>query len=828
MNFLRTFRIGTRLAAAFSILLMLLLTVASLAFLQMERQSKVTRIIVDEQSLRVSLVEELQRHAQGAALPLLQLLVTQDRDKRIPLYTEMDNANNAADEALTKLIKASPSAEDKRLLEQLSTLRNNYHDLFRETVEKIEIDGPQGAQEHFANQTQPALINLLNASSKLVARQHQAMQAGRDALEITVAHARSLVIIISVSAILLGALLAWAVTISITKPLTEAVAFARAIANGNLKPQLLSSNHDEVGDVARSVTAIQQSVLNMSKDTDYLLGAAVEGNLSKRVDASSHHGDFRKIIEGMNTTLDSVISPLNVAANYVDRISKGDIPAKITTSFNGDFNIIKNNLNTCIEAISNMVKEANKLEQAAVDGQLAIRADASKYQGDFQKVLLGVNNCLDAVVKPLNVAAGYVENFAKGTIPAKITDNFSGDFNTIKNNLNACIDALNLLVADTNMLSQAAQSNRLETRAEANKHLGDYKKMVEGINGTLDTVMQKNAVDAAEKAKQAHVLEEAVEETQSIIEAAKDGDLSSRVSLDGKTGAIASLCDGVNALMDQMTEVIVQVRESGETINTAAGEIASGNNDLSSRTEQQASSLEETAASMEQLASTVKNNAENAKQANQLAIAASGIAVKGGKVVSEVVGTMSAINQSAKKIEDIISVIDGIAFQTNILALNAAVEAARAGEQGRGFAVVAGEVRNLAQRSASAAKEIKELITDSVSKTAEGTKQVETAGSTMQEIVSSVQRVTDIMGEITAASVEQSAGIDQVNTAVTSMDEVTQQNAALVEQAAAAAESLVEQAMGLIEKVSAFKLSSSNANKPKHNPKALLSLVKVL
>jgi methyl-accepting chemotaxis protein len=360
-------------------------------------------------------------------------------------------------------------------------------------------------------------------------------------------------------------------------------------------------------------------------------------------------------------------------------------------------------------------------------------------------------------------------------------------------------------------------------RGEADS--GQYKRIAKGgrevwLQASYNPIMDMNgkpfkvvkyATDITEQYKTAATLAEAVEETQAIIEDAKTGDLSSRVPLAGKTGAIASLCDGVNALMDKMTEVIVQVREAGETINTAAGEISSGNNDLSSRTEQQASSLEETAASMEELASTVKNNAENAKQANQLAAAASGVAVKGGEVVGQVVNTMSAINSSAKKIEDIISVIDGIAFQTNILALNAAVEAARAGEQGRGFAVVAGEVRNLAQRSASAAKEIKELISDSVNKTSEGTAQVEQAGKTMQEIVSSVQRVTDIMGEITAASVEQSSGIDQVNQAVTSMDEVTQQNAALVEQAAAAAESLVEQAESLIDVVSAFKLGNENA-----------------
>ena len=306
-------------------------------------------------------------------------------------------------------------------------------------------------------------------------------------------------------------------------------------------------------------------------------------------------------------------------------------------------------------------------------------------------------------------------------------------------------------------------------------------------------------------------------EISKIVEAASNGDLTSRLNVSDKVGAVETICNGINSLLDKMAEVIVQVRDASQTINTAANEIATGNNDLSQRTEQQASSLEETAASMEELASTVKNNAENAKQANQLAGAASTVAIRGGDVVGQVVGTMAEINASAKKIEDIISVIDGIAFQTNILALNAAVEAARAGEQGRGFAVVAGEVRNLAQRSASAAKEIKELISDSVTKTAEGTAQVEQAGKTMQDIVSSVQRVTDIMGEITAASTEQSAGIDQINTAITSMDEVTQQNSALVEEAAAAAESLVEQAASLVEVVSEFKLNNSSFNESSKN-----------
>jgi len=259
---------------------------------------------------------------------------------------------------------------------------------------------------------------------------------------------------------------------------------------------------------------------------------------------------------------------------------------------------------------------------------------------------------------------------------------------------------------------------------------------------------------------------------------------------------------------DNLVKVVAQVRMGTDTVATASTQIAAGNLDLSSRTEEQASSLEETASSMEELTSTVKQNAENARQANQLVVSTADVAAKGGAVVGQVVDTMASIKDSSRKIADIIGVIDGIAFQTNILALNAAVEAARAGEQGRGFAVVASEVRNLAQRSAGAAKEIKTLIEDSVGKVDAGSELVDEAGKTMDEIVTSVKRVTDIMSEIAAASQEQSAGIEQVNQAVTQMDEVTQQNAALVEEAAAAAESLQDQAAKLAEAVSVFKLES--------------------
>ena len=321
-----------------------------------------------------------------------------------------------------------------------------------------------------------------------------------------------------------------------------------------------------------------------------------------------------------------------------------------------------------------------------------------------------------------------------------------------------------------------------------------------------------------------HLVARPLQEASALAQRIATGDLTGRME-SAQHDEIGQLAQAMNGISDGLARVVQQVREGCDQIVTASSQIAAGNKDLSSRTEAQAASVEETASSMEELTSTVRQNAENAGQANQLAINASEVAQRGGTVVSEVVQTMEQINESARKIVDIIGVIDGIAFQTNILALNAAVEAARAGEQGRGFAVVATEVRSLAQRSAAAAKEIKSLIGDSVDKVESGSKLVAQAGSTMDEVVASVRRVTDIIAEISAASQEQSAGIEQVNQAITQMDQVTQQNAALVEQAAAAADSLQEQAGSLSDTVSVFRVSGIGHSSARATKKKTTSTV---
>ncbi len=488
----------------------------------------------------------------------------------------------------------------------------------------------------------------------------------------------------------------------------------------------------------------------------------------------------------------SITQPLHEAVDAANKMALGDLSFTLSTTANDETGLLILAMHKTQQSVQALISDADMLVRMAVEGRLSVRADASKHQGDFKEIIQGVNNILDAVVGPLNVAANYVNDIAKGNIPAKITEDYNGDFNIIRNNLNTCIDAVNALVADADKLSHAAVEGRLDVRADVAKHQGDFRKIVQGVNSTLDAIVGP------------------VNEVVRVLEALSKGDLTETI-IEDYQGTFGTLKDDANATVAQLTELIKRIKKTADSVKTAAGEIALGNSNLSQRTESQAASLEETAASMQELTATLKHNADNAMQANELAVGASDIARNGGEVVDKVVQTMLSISESSKKIVDIIGVIDAIAFQTNILALNAAVEAARAGDQGRGFAVVASEVRNLAQRSAAAANEIKMLINDSVNKVNIGADLADQAGKTMDKMVDSVGRVTEFMAKISAASIEQSYGIEQVNLAINQMDGVTQQNAALVEEATAAAKSLDAQAQQLTSLLETFQFSGSES-----------------
>jgi methyl-accepting chemotaxis protein len=480
--------------------------------------------------------------------------------------------------------------------------------------------------------------------------------------------------------------------------------------------------------------------------------------------------------------------------------------------------INKKNLIEGLEAVSAKTELVNGMKAALLEGGIAMRnlgiqaemtamqkqeaavqTQQKRYQELQQKFLaLKLNqeekNILETIrridvqlTEPLQETMGYVKTF-NGEAAGKVVGE------RIDPLMQQSLSEMNRLV----QIQHAASKAVLDHSIAADNKLTTIVILISAV-ALIAGVLFSMAITRS--------ITQPLQEAVTVAKNVAAGELTSYVAVNGKDET-SELLNALKEMNDSLSRIVGEVRIGTDAISTASGQIASGNADLSARTESQAEALEKTASSMDELTSTVKQNADNARQANQLATSASEFASKGGEVVGRVVHTMGSIKESSRKIVDIIGVIDGIAFQTNILALNAAVEAARAGEQGRGFAVVASEVRSLAQRSAAAAKEIKELIGDSVDKVDTGSRLVDEAGGTMQEIVASIRHVADIMGEITAASQEQSSGIEQVNLAIAQMDEVTQQNAALVEEAAAAAESMRDQASKLATSVSVFKFSS--------------------
>ena len=486
----------------------------------------------------------------------------------------------------------------------------------------------------------------------------------------------------------------------------------------------------------------------------------------------------------------SLTGPLAQATRVADAIAKGELDGEIVVRGRDEVALLLGSMRTMQQALQHFSAAQADIARQHADGEIDHRIPASEFPGAFGRMAEAVNALVDAHLQTVVEINGLVDEYARGDLSRDFPP-MPGKQARIKQAMDAVKANMVSVTGEIQRLVDAAMRGDFSQRGDAQHFAFVYRDMLTSLNGLMASA------------------DRGIEEVGEVLTAMARGDLGRRADIDlpGRFGQLAIDC---NRTAEQITGIVGQIRSGSDAINSAASEIAAGNDDLSRRTEQQAASLEETASSMEELTSTVRQNADNARQANQLAIGAVDVASQGGEVVGKVVETMSAISESSNRIADIIGVIDGIAFQTNILALNAAVEAARAGEQGRGFAVVAAEVRSLAQRSAGAAKEIKTLITDSTDKVRHGNDLVGQAGRTMGEIVTSVKRVTDIIADISAASQEQSAGIEQVNQAITQMDESTQQNAALVEEATAAARSMEQQAGQLVQAVAAFRLEGAS------------------
>ena len=613
---------------------------------------------------------------------------------------------------------------------------------------------------------------------------------------------------------------------AVIAPLNVAANYVDRISKGDIPSKITDTYNGDFNTIKNNLNTCIDAVNTLVADAGLLSKAAVEGKLATRADAARHQGDYRKIVQGVNETLDAVIGPLNVAANYVDRISRGDIPARITDTYNGDFNTLKNNLNTCIDAVNSLVADAGMLVKAAVDGKLATRADASKHQGDFRKIVQGVDDTLDAVIGPLNVAANYVDRISRGDIPARITDTYNGDFNTLKNNLNTCIDAVNSLVADAGMLVKAAVDGKLATRADASKHQGDFRKIVQGVDDTLDAVIgplnvAARYVDMISKGdvppqitdtyngdfnnikNNLNVLVVAMNDITAAAEEVANGNLTvelrERSPQDKLMQALAAMVAGLTRTVSDIRAIAGEVSAASQSISTASIQVSKG-------ASAQAAAAEEASSSMEEMVSNIKQNADNAQQTDKIANKSAKDAQESGKSVLEAVAAM-------KEIANKISIIEEIARQTNLLALNAAIEAARAGEHGKGFAVVAAEVRKLAERSQKAAGEINQLSASTL-------KVSEKSGEMLDKLVPDIQRTAELVQEITAASKEQDTGAEQINKALQQLEQVIQQNASASEEMASTTEELTGQSDQLVSALSFFHTGDEEGGPGRKGAKA--------
>jgi methyl-accepting chemotaxis protein len=572
---------------------------------------------------------------------------------------------------------------------------------------------------------------------------------------------------------------------------TELQRVFSALASGNLEEQVKEQYNHQLNSLKLDVNEAINRLKTAIQEIQTTMNLAAQGMLDKRVNLTDKHGFLHDLSNNLNDNLDANQNLIEEIMRVFAAITEGDLTQTMQRDYRGELAQLKKDVNNSVSQLSTIMTEIREVMTNASQGELDSRVNLSNKQGFFQDLGEALNNNFSMNKTLIEELLSVFGALSSGDLTQKMKQTYAGSLGQLKEDVNGSIRKLSEVMEEIKAVVEMARKGRFDNRINLQNKQGFFLVISENINGNLD------------------INQQIIEELMMVFSAMSKGHLTELIKSE-YDGRLAELKQDINDTVQKLNRIMQEVNQATVQVENATGEVYQSSINLSQRTEEQASALEETASSMQEMTETVRQNAENAEQANQLSISARNSAEEGGVVIRQTIAAMTAISTSSKQVADIITVIDEIAFQTNLLALNAAVEAARAGEQGRGFAVVASEVRNLAQRSAASAKEIRSLIQDSVTKIEEGNRLVAQSQKTLEQMLLGVKKVSDIVGEIAAASQEQSAGILQVNRAVSQMDEMTQQNAALVEELATNSQLTREQVEVLNEILTFFKYSSGS------------------
>ncbi|MEN9306294.1 MAG: hypothetical protein RL173_226 [Fibrobacterota bacterium] len=788
-------KIGAKLAIGFGSVLALLLGIVVYGLSNVAELNSGIHLVVEDRMVKTRQANDVVAEMNTTARALRNAFLMTDSAAIKTELGRIQDATLVVKAKLDSLEESIKSEEGKKHVAAVMEARNAYVPVREKTIDLAKSGKRDealallmGDQRKLYNDYLEKVTDLIDFQTDL------ANKDGEDAAAMA-GKTRTMLMVLAGSALGLGLLLAFIITTSITGPMRKVMDAAEKISRGDVDVDVSSNATDEVGRLMQTMAKMVAVLKSLISDMKHMSSEHDRGEIDAAMVPEKFDGAFKEMAKGVNDMVFGHIAVKKKAMACVKSFGEGDFDAPLE-KFPGKKVFINDTIEQVRTNLKALIADASMLSKAAVEGRLSTRADASKHQGDFRKIVAGVNDTLDAVIGPLNVAAKYVDDISKGNIPAKITDTYNGDFNTLKNNLNTCVEAVNALVADAGLLVKAAVEGRLQTRADASKHNGDFRKIVQGVNETLDAVIGP------------------VNEAAQVLEKVAARDLTARM-LGNYAGDLAKIKNSLNLAVENLETAMGQVGEATQQVASASGQISSGSQSLAQGANEQASSLEEVSASLEEMSSMTRQNADNALAAKNLAGEADGNAKVGTEAMARMSRSINRIKESSDQTAKIVKTIDEIAMQTNLLALNAAVEAARAGEAGRGFAVVAEEVRNLAQRSAQAAKNTADMIGESVKNAEEGVKISDEVSVSFEKIAQSSKKVNDLIAEIAAASKEQSTGIKEVNDAVGQMDKVTQQNAANAEESASASEELSSQAQELQAMVAQFKITGGNSTRPK-------------